>query len=691
MKKLVVSLLMVLALTATAALGQSVPVAPVPQASAPASELDRRAEAYYHFAMGKLFEEYYEATSQSEYATQAIEHYKKAYALDPRAAVIGERLAEMYAKAQRIRDAVLEAEEILRRDPDNLPARRLLGRIYLRTLGDLNPSLGQREIVNRAIEQYREILRLDPGDAEAAHWLARLYRLQNEHGKAEEVLRGVLEREPENEQALEQLAQLLLDLGKADDAVQVLEKVAERSPTGRLLGLLGDAYSQVRQYAKAEATYRRATELEPGELAHPRGLARALHAQDKLDEAVEQYQRLSQMEPENPENYLRAAQILRQLKRLEAAEDSLLRAKQHAPGNLEVLYSEALLYEAQGRFEDAVRVLSDAVARLKAQPGRVADSRRTLAVLYEQLGRLYRETSSFDAALATFREMLALGPEEQKRGRVMLADTYRVSRQIEKAVEESRRAAELYPQDRGVQVNYALLLGEQGKVDEAVAILRGMLDGSGSDREIHLSLAQAYERARRYPEAEQSARAAEKMAGRPAENEMVWFLLGAIYERQKRFDLAEEQFRKALDLNPRNAGVLNYYGYMLADQGIRLDEAVELVKRALEEDAHNGAYLDSLGWVYFHQGRLKEAEEYLRRAVARSPSDPTIREHLGDVLFQTGRNDQAAAEWERSLAEWRRVLPSEYESEKVVALEKKLASLKHRLAQQKSGGGARPE
>src|SRR5213082_2627770 len=158
-----------------------------------------RADAYYNYTMGHIYEQQYEASSSPDYATKAIEAYKKAYALDPKSPVIGERLAEMYWKAQRIHDAVGEAQGILKRDPDNVQSRRLLGRIYLRSLGDVSSSNGQPETVNRAIEQYREINRLDPSDTESALWLARLYRLKNEHDKAEQVLRSILKTDPESE------------------------------------------------------------------------------------------------------------------------------------------------------------------------------------------------------------------------------------------------------------------------------------------------------------------------------------------------------------------------------------------------------------------------------------------------------------------------------------------------------------
>lgn len=120
---------------------------------------------------------------------------------------------------------------------------------------------------------------------------------------------------------------------------------------------------------------------------------------------------------------------------------------------------------------------------------------------------------------------------------------------------------------------------------------------------------------------------------------------------------------------------------MLADRGLRLPEAVELIQRALKEEPHNGAYLDSLGWAFYKQGKFTEAEEYLRKAVLRSKFDPAVREHLGDVLHQLGRNEQAAAEWERALAEWHRSFPGDVEADKVAALEKRLNGLKQRLAQ----------
>jgi tetratricopeptide (TPR) repeat protein len=650
-----------------------------------------RADAYYYFTMGHIYEQQYEATSRADYATQAIESYKKAYALDPKSPVIGERLAEMYWKAQRIRDAVNEATEILKRDPDNLAPRRLLGRIYLRSLGDFSAGNGNSDAVAKAIEQYREIYRVDPDDTESALWLARLYRLRNQPDQAAEVLRGILKTDSDNEAAVEQLTQLLLDEGKNAEAVALLEGISARTSSPTLLDLLGDAYTQSHDLAKAEAAYRKAVDLDPSELSHQRGLGQTLLAEEKYQDALTVYEKLADVMPDDSDVYLRIAQIYRELHQMDKAEDNLVKARQLAPGSLEVMYNEAMLYQAQGRFDDAIRVLSDAVTGIKGQSSVLPTRRRSLAILYQQLGQLYRDTQNYQAAVFTYEELGHLGEEEDRRARLLIMDTYRLAKDLPKALAAGKEATAKYPSDASIRSSLALLQGENGQTDEAVKTLRSQLTGAGgADRETYLDIAQVYERGGHYREAEATARTAEALPGPQRDNEMVWFLLGAIYERQKLFDRAEEQFKKVLAVNANNGQVLNYYGYMLGDQGTRLDEAEDLVRRALKDDPFNGAYLDSLGWIYFKQNKLVDAEATLRMAEERESHDATIHSHLGDVYAKTGRQDKAAAEWEKSLVEWKRTLPADVENDKIAEIEKKLSQSKHRVAQQTGATPSNP-
>ena len=657
--------------------------------SAP-EKMSPRAEAYYNFTVGHLYELQYEQTSQSEYATRAIEAYKRAYAVDPKSPIIGERLAEMYWKAQRVHDAVVEANEILKRDPNDLATHRLLGRIYLKSLGDINGSGAQTETVSKAIAEYSAVHRLDPSDQESALWLARLYRLHNEPEKAEEVLRGMLKEDPENDAAMEQLTQLLLDENKAEEAIQLLESTTARSPSPTLYDLLGDAYTQTKEYGKAEKAYRQAVELDPSELSHLRGLGQTLLSEEKYPEALSVYLKLVEVMPDDSDNYLRLAQIYRELHQLDKAEECLMKAKQYAPGSLDVLYNEAIIYESQGRYEDAIRVLTDALTRVKSQSTVLPSRRRTLAILYQQLGQLYRDTQNIPAAVASYQELAHLGDEEDRRARLLLMETYHQAKDMAKALQIGKESVAKYPNDAAISSSYAMMLGENQQTDEAVRMMQSSLKGTASDRDVYLNIAQIYERGRQYTQAESSVRKAETLAKDPQENEMAFFLLGAIYEKQKQYDKAEEQFKKVVAMNPKNAPALNYYGYMLADRGIRLDEAQEMIQRALDQDPYNGAYLDSLGWVYYKENKLDEAESNLHKAVQREPNDPTIRTHLGDVYAKLGRTEQAAAEWEKALADWHKSLPSDLESDKVSELEKKLGQMKHRVAQKAPTPDAKP-
>jgi tetratricopeptide (TPR) repeat protein len=654
-------------------------------------KMSPRAEAYYNFTLGHLYEIQYEQTSQSEYATRAIEAYKKAYSVDPQSPIIGERLAEMYWKAQRVHDAVTEANEILKRDPNDLATHRLLGRIYLRSLGDINSNSGaQSDVVAKAIAEFSEVHRLDPTDAESSLWLARLYRLHNEPERAEQVLRAMLQADPDNDAAMEQLTQLLLDENKSDEAIKLLETTTAHSPSPVLYDLLGDAYTQTKDYSKAEEAYRKAVELDPSELSHLRGLGQTLLSEEKYPEALSVYQKLADLMPDDADVYLRIAQIYRELHQLDKAEESLVKARQYAPGSLEVMYNEAMIYESQGRYDDAIKVLSDAVTGLKSQSAVLPNRRRSLAILYQQLGQLYRDAQNYQAALYTYQELGHLGDEEDHRARLLLMETYRQSKDLPKALQIGKEAVAKYPADGPIRASYALLLGENQQPDEAVKLLQGNLKNNQADRDIYLNIAQVYERAHRYKEAEDAARKAEAIPGDPRENEMTWFLLGAIFERQKQFDKAEDEFKKVLNVNPKNAAALNYYGYMLADRGMRLDEAREMIQHALDQEPFSGAYLDSLGWVYYKQNKLDEAEATLHKAVERESHDPTIRGHLGDVYAKQGKMEQAATEWEKSLAEWHRSLPGDVENDRVAELEKKLGQVKHRVAQKSPATDAKP-
>jgi len=647
-----------------------------------------QADAYFDFAQGHLEELQYELTSDAQSAAQSIESYKKALAIDPNSAVIKERLAEIYAKSQHIRDAVVQAQEALEIDPKNVDAHRLLARIYVRSLGDLEAGDVQQENLAKAIEQFQAILKLDPRDTYSSLWLARLYRFENKHEDAEQVLRGVVRQEPDNEPALEQLGQLLIDEGRSQEAVDLLAQAASDSTSPDLYDLLGEAYSQLKDYAKAEAAYRKAVDGDPDDPGHRHGLAQALMAEDKYAAALEQFKKLSELEPGNWENHLRASSLERRLGQFNEAAASLARARQLAPGNLEVLYNEALLDKDEGHFDDAAKILTDAIAGMKNEPGTNANA---LGILYELLGRVYQDQGNYQSAVDAFQEMAKVNPDSAKHARMLTIDTYRESHDIDRAIAEAKKALDQDPHSREATITLALLYGEKEETSEGTRLLQGLLKGTDADQEIYLDIAQVQSRGKKFSEAEQTAEKAEQMARDTEARQNAWFMLGSIYERQRKYDQAEQQFRKVLDVNPNNAPVLNYLGYMLADRGVRIEEATSLIQRALKEDPANGAFLDSLGWAYYKQNKLAEAEEYLRKAVDREGRDPTILSHLADVYLKLGQNERAADLFERSLAEWQRALPADYEADKANEVDAQLKNLKRRLAQKSSPETDKPQ
>src|ERR1700728_130621 len=158
--------LAMISLAAAASMGQSTPSPSdaKPSESKPVSphKLDR-AVAYYHYTVAHMYEEQVTVYGRSDLANKAIEEYRLAIEADPGSEFLTSGLAELYVKTGRIRDAVLEAQDIIKRDPKNLEAHKLLGRIYLRSLGDMPGGNGSdNNVLKLAIEQYEQIVKIEP-------------------------------------------------------------------------------------------------------------------------------------------------------------------------------------------------------------------------------------------------------------------------------------------------------------------------------------------------------------------------------------------------------------------------------------------------------------------------------------------------------------------------------------------------
>jgi tetratricopeptide (TPR) repeat protein len=652
-------------------------------ASQPTAHKVDKAAAYYHYSLAHMYEEQVAVYGRSDMATKAIEEYRAAIEADPSSEYLTSGLAELYAKTGRIREAVSEAQDILKRDPNNLEAHKLLGRIYLRSLGDMQSGNGSSNILKLAIEQYEQIIKIEPDNMDDHLLLGRLYRLNNDLGKAEAEFKTAVKLQPTSEEAVTTLAYLYNEEGDANRAVQVLSSVPDDGRSAKMYSALGYTYEQQKQYKEAINAYRHAIELDRDNLDAIRGLAENLMNDGQTDAALEQYKVIADANPEDAQTYLHMAEIYRKSGKFDLALENLKKAETMVQDSIEVPYNMAAVYQAQGRYDEAAQTLQDLLKKTEKPDNSYSQGERNnRAVFLERLGTIYRDQGKYPESVDVFRKMIALGDDNTVRGYQQIIDTYREAKQWQQATAVAKEAVQKMPNDRGLQMVYAGQLADSGQPDKALTEVRSLLKGTSEDRDVYITLAQMNTRLKRWDDAQAALDKAETLSTKPEDKEYVYFLRGSSFERQKKYELAEENFRKVLAIDPQNSMTLNYLGYMLADRNTKLDEALTLIKKAVDLEPANGAYLDSLGWAYFRLGKFDQAEEQLLKASQRIATDPTVQDHLGDLYQRTGRLKLAAVHWERALAEWNKTVGAEVDTDSLASVQKKLESAKMKLARE---------
>ncbi|HZW96011.1 MAG TPA: tetratricopeptide repeat protein [Candidatus Eremiobacteraceae bacterium] len=675
------------AVAAAAQTGPSSQADPKSDQSKPAqsspSKADR-ATAYYHYTLAHIYEEQVTIYGRSELANKAMEEYRLAIESDPSSEFLTSALAELYVKTGRIRDAVLEAQDIIKRDPNNLEAHKLLGRIYLRSLGDMpGGGNGSDNVLKLAIEQYEMIVKIEPNNVDDHLLLGRLYRLNNDLQKAESELKTAVKLDPDSEEAVTTLALLYTDEGDTAHALQVLSAVPDAGRSAKLYAALGATYEQRKDYKSAIDAYKHAIQLDRDNLDAIRGLAENLLNDGQIDAALDQYRVIADANPEDAQTYLRISEIYRRQGKYEDALDSLKKAQAMVPDALEVPYNIAVVYQAQGRYDEAAKILQDLLKKTEKPDNSYSQSdRNNRGIFIERLGMVYRDQENYPAAVEAFRKMIPLGDENARTGYQDVIDTYREAKQWPEATAAAKEALQKLPNDRELRMVLDAQLADTGDPEKPLADVRSLLKGTPEDRDVYLRLAIMNQRLKRWSDAEEALNKAEQLSTKPEDKEYVYFLRGSTYEREKNYDEAEVEFKKVLAVNPQSAATLNYLGYMNADRGVQLEESLNYIKAAVSLEPTNGAYLDSLGWAYFKLGKYDLAEESLNKASLHMGSDPTVQDHLGDLYQKTGRLKLAAAHWERAVAEWNKTVSSEVDGELFAATQKKLDAAKVRLAKE---------
>jgi Flp pilus assembly protein TadD len=511
--------------------------------------------------------------------------------------------------------------------------------------------------------------------SEAHVLLARIHGARRETEKAEAALRDAIRIQTALSGSGERadprpwriLAELKLEAGEPEAAARVLEDAASRIP-GDPAGFreMGRTLFERRDPAGAVRALRRAVEIDPADAEARRLLGRSFQALRSDAEAREQYLASLRLEPEDDETLLVLGEIALRERDLSAAREWFGRALRTAPDAPQARLRMALAWLDAALPADALATARDGIAEWGPEP------RLKLAegMALQDLRRWPEAAAAFGAVRPEAGE-LWFGARASQAHALARAGRYA---EAERVLEEPLAA---HPRDPRLLTTRAYVLERSGRSRQAEALLRRALvdlEKGGDDLAVPPvveALAAGLSRAGRPDEAVEVLRGV--LARRPRDPSLL-YALGSAHERAGRVDAAVAQMRALVALDPDHADALNFIGYVYAEQGTRLDEAEELIRRALHLKPRSGHILDSLGWVRFRRGDFSGAIALLEQADALSGPDPTILDHLGDAYLAVSRGAEAAAAWRRALA----ALGEEDPADQVrlrSALERKLQAL----------------
>jgi len=249
-----------------------------------------------------------------------------------------------------------------------------------------------------------------------------------------------------------------------------------------------------------------------------------------------------------------------------------------------------------------------------------------LALIYLQLA-LYLEPSHAMALLS-------------------LGDLYEDLKKPDLAIKAYERVSANSPLSRNAEIQLAVDLDALDRTDEAKAKLQHVIDEHPKDTEAIIELGNIQRGRKDFANcAGTYGKAIDTVPNPDKSNWVLFYFRGICYERSHQWPLAEADMKKALELYPDQPLVLNYLGYSWVDQGVHLDEGMDMIRKAVEQRPDDGYIVDSLGWAYLKTGNYEEAVKNLERAVELKPEDPTINDHLGDAYWRVGRTLEAHFQW----------------------------------------------
>ena len=567
---------------------------------------------------------------------EAVDRFENAVELAPEDPYLRLDFAGFLLQIGRRGRALEQATEARRLDPQNAEALAVFARAQLAAAD------GDPVAMERAREAYEQLRRLRPEDLQGLIALGRMYLGGGRTEEAAEVFREALALRPGNSWLLSLLVEAQLRSDQVAAAEKTLEELLLADPAeARARLTLADLQQKRGDMRAAAETLRAAPAVVMEDLDYRRRLGFALYRVGELDASLEVVETVLEDEPEDFGGLYLKGLIHAAEGHHELASGLLRQLLDQRPQSLELALLAARVLERQQAVEEAVALLAGLAERL-----READSEEEAELAeYQGLNVLYR-AGEWDRLLQAIEPKLNKPTDELSLDLLFLhLDALARSDQ---AAEALTRLAEL----ESPQLTRARRLAKEAELLFEL------------DRE--KAAAERIDRLRRLPGIEGRLEAARLLQGRERFTEAIpllealraaspkalqlLFWLGAAYERTARHEEAEEAFQGLLEIDGDFAPALNYLGYMWADLGRNLEEALALVERAVALEPDNGAYVDSLGWALFRLGRYEEARELLERAARLVPGDAIISEHLGDVYLAVGRPAEARLHYERALS-----------------------------------------
>jgi tetratricopeptide (TPR) repeat protein len=496
--------------------------------------------------------------------------------------------------------------------PDDAPYYFLVGR-YLEGEGK----------VDEAVAAFRKAIELDPKSAEPRAELAALYARQDKARESIDAAEDALKVDPRNREANRVLGSVLAALAEQRQRAHPEDDVSAY-PKRAIAAL---------EIARGDGT---------GDLTIDLTLARLYLDQDRPGDAVPLLRRIVTEQPQYAEGSALLAEAQETAGTPDAAIETLKSVLEDQPQFFRGRVQLAELYERQHKWPEAVDAWKS-VQQLNPRNPEIATHLATALV----------NAGKSSEARDVIKNALALAPNDMRLS-FLMAQAQRDAGDLDAALSTARSLRDAHPEDPRATYLLGQMLLAKSRYDEVVDLIKPELDrlrganGAGSQ----MALLETTEGAAllQLKRNDEAIALLKDAAGRAPEDTTVLFQYGAALDRAGRTADAEKTFRDVIAKDPLDAGALNYLGYMLAEHGASLEEAVSLIQRALNVEPNNPSYLDSLGWAYVQQGKLDLADPALTTAAEKLPANSVIQDHLGDLRLKQNRRADAIAAWQKALA-----------------------------------------